>query len=654
MQVQYRPEIDGLRAIAVVPVILFHAGFEPFGGGFVGVDVFFVISGYLITSIILCELNAGTFSIARFYERRARRILPALFLVMAASSLIAWIIFLPNDLLLFSKSLIATTLFSSNVLFWNETGYFDTAAELKPLLHTWSLAVEEQYYIVFPLFLLTMWRYARARTGFALALIGIASLIAAEWGVQNHPEAAFFLLPFRLWELVLGAYVALHVSKHPVRGSHRVFEFASAAGLALILWAVFAFGKATPFPGLSALVPTVGTALIIVFATRGTLVGRLLGSAPLVGIGLISYSAYLWHQPLLAFARYTSLTEPPLWMVLGICALTFFLAYLSWRFVELPFRQKTNTPRRTLLLAGATCAAVAICFGQSGVTSKGFEASFVAGLDDRQQAVWRASTVKPASPGDCHFNTDRFSDELEKRFVACAETFGPGIVVLGDSHGRDLFNAISLTAGYPFVVGSTRPRCRPHTPKPECHYDAFETFLSQHAHYVGKVLYNQAGFYLVADGDGNPGRRDFFKRRSIDLYSPNFDYIDKVSSYLQRLAKYTDVIWVGPRLEPHVNVQKLWRLALACRMIDVPVDRNIGATFRQLDRAIAERLQHLSKLSYVSTLEALSFSPAADLYDCSGPYWTDGDHWNTAGEQRFGPKMMTSLQGLWNRASRTD
>ena len=213
MHMKYRAEIDGLRALAVLPVILFHAGFELFGGGFIGVDVFFVISGYLITTIIISEMGEGKFSIVNFYERRARRILPALFFVMAVCIPFAWMWLSPFDLRNFGQSLVAVSTFSSNILFWLESGYFDTASELKPLLHTWSLAVEEQYYIIFPLFLIATWQFGHIWILALLSLIFLVSLGIAQWSAVNAPSAAFYLLPARGWELLIGVFAAFYL-KH--------------------------------------------------------------------------------------------------------------------------------------------------------------------------------------------------------------------------------------------------------------------------------------------------------------------------------------------------------------------------------------------------------------------------------------------------------
>ncbi|MDJ0757878.1 MAG: acyltransferase family protein [Woeseiaceae bacterium] len=360
---KYRAEIDGLRAVAVVPVLFFHAGFEQFSGGFVGVDVFFVISGYLITSIIWKEMEQGSFSLLDFYERRARRILPALFFVILVSIPFAWIWLLPRDLLDFAQSIVAVVTFSSNVLFWLESDYFATAAELKPLLHTWSLAVEEQYYILFPLFLMVMWRSGANVIYCVLAFVFAISLAMAQWSAFSHPNAAFYLLPTRGWEILLGAFCAFYLMKKGAVACTVFSQTGSAFGLILIAIAVHGFDESTPTPSLYTVVPTLGTALVILLAVPGTLANALLSRKVFVMLGLVSYSLYLWHQPILALAKYRSPQELSAGYSLWLLFISVLLAIVSWRTIEAPFRRKNKTSRRLVFGSSALCASFLVVFG---------------------------------------------------------------------------------------------------------------------------------------------------------------------------------------------------------------------------------------------------------------------------------------------------
>ncbi|UWQ35136.1 acyltransferase (plasmid) [Leisingera sp. M527] len=360
---KYRSEIDGLRTLAVVPVILFHAGIAPFGGGYIGVDVFFVISGYLISSIIFNELERGEFSVLRFYQRRARRILPALFFVVLASLPFAWSWLMPRDLKDFLESLIGVLFFLSNFHFWSEAGYFDTAAELKPLLHTWSLAVEEQYYVIYPLLLMLLMPLGgRAVTG-ALALLFAISLALSHWGLSHHPSATFFLLPPRGWELLAGVFAAMLLRRDGAVPGASHAGMLAAMGLLMILAPVFIYTETTRFPGAYALPPVLGTVLIILFAAPGSLVHRLLSAKPMISVGLISYSAYLWHQPIFAFFKHRFGSASFDQHVFELITLTFLLAVFSYWVVEKPFRRTASLKQFTacmsacfVLTAGATAA----------------------------------------------------------------------------------------------------------------------------------------------------------------------------------------------------------------------------------------------------------------------------------------------------------
>ena len=434
----YRREIDGLRALAVLPVVLFHAGFDTFGGGYVGVDVFFVISGYLITSIIATQLQAERFSIAEFYERRARRILPAIFVVISACIPFAWLWLPPTEMNGFSQSIVAVCGFVSNILFWRESGYFDTQSELKPLLHTWSLAVEEQYYLFFPILLMLTWKLGRRSLVAIMVAIAAASFALAVWGSTRAVASTFFLLPTRGWELLMGALVAMYLLNKPTLKNRTLAgEFLSVAGFALIVISVLTYNKQTPFPGTYALAPTVGTALIILYARPETWVGKLLGLGPMVGIGLISYSAYLFHQPLFAFARHRLPGEPGEAVQLALAGLAFLLAYLVWRFIETPFRNKQNVGRPQLLAVIALGTALLLTFGVGGYATAGYAGRF------------NAAQIAAFSPPKTDFERLCFQQSVQGDPYLKACNFGDltansTFVLYGDSHAQAIFSALDV------------------------------------------------------------------------------------------------------------------------------------------------------------------------------------------------------------------
>ena len=447
----YRPDIDGLRAVAVLAVVLFHAGFAGFGGGFVGVDVFFVISGFLITGLIVDDPH---FSLLAFYQRRARRILPALAVVVFATSVAAYIFFLPEEFLAFSKSVVATTLFSSNILFWHETGYFDAPGDLKPLLHTWSLAVEEQFYFVYPLLLMFCRRVLRSRWIVLLLPLCLISLWASAHAVSSrNEEAAFYLAPFRAWEFLLGTLLA--VGAVPRLGHRLARELLAAFGLALIVWSVVTYSEALPFPGLNALVPCLGAALLIwLGGEQQTIVGRALSSPPLVFIGLLSYSIYLWHWPLFVFARYILMQELSWPAQVSLVLATFPLSYLSWRYVELPVRRGSYWKGWRIVVTGAAATAASLCLGYATIATDG--------LPGRIAPEILALKTHLAERGECHQVTVARVDAGDLCIRGMAGE-APSFVLAGDSHAHAISGGVFAAAaraglsGYQFTAGSFRP-----------------------------------------------------------------------------------------------------------------------------------------------------------------------------------------------------
>jgi peptidoglycan/LPS O-acetylase OafA/YrhL len=555
--IRYRPEIDGLRAVAVAPVILFHAGFGLFAGGYVGVDVFFVISGFLITSILISDLENGSFGLLHFWERRARRILPALFLVLAFSTVAAMALMLPSDLERFSERLYAVATFWSNILFWKESGYFDTASQLKPLLHTWSLAVEEQYYLIFPILLALVWPLGRKRVLWIMIGLTIASLAASEWAARSAPAIGFYWLPFRSFELGIGVLIAFYRQHRNAPGTPVVRQIASAAGLALIALAVFLFDADTPFPGLHALVPTLGAGLIILTAEPGTFVHKLLSRRVPVDLGLISYSAYLWHQPLFAFARLAAGGELSDTLTVLLIVLSLGVAYLSWRFVEMPFRKKGVVSRINIVRFGTLTAAIFLSLGIAGRQTDGFRHLIVTYRVNAAEAA-RFKLISQSTDvdleqtmfddGACRIWRPQIAALKSPRFETCFSRYGRPIVVVGDSHGLNLYNAIARSGVARFVIGAVQPGCRPEAPKPKCRYDDLDRFFQRYGPKLGPVLFHQSGSYFIADDEGKVDSQRAFDAGRYHLKPEN---ISIVAEYLSRRAAayHLNVRWIGPFVE---------------------------------------------------------------------------------------------------------
>lgn len=425
---KYRKDIDGLRSLAVLPVLFFHAGFSLFSGGYVGVDIFFVISGFLITQILLQELAEQRFSIVKFYQRRARRILPAMFSVLFFTTLFAALIIPPELFREFGQSLVSVGVFASNIFFYLETGYFGFAAEKMPLLHTWSLAVEEQFYIFVPPLLYILYRTGLSVLGFIFVLLSLCSLAWSQFLLQDQQQgSSFFLIMSRAWELFVGSLIAIyHLDKRQI--SPQTAQLSSLLGFGMIIGSMFLYQSQTPFPGVTALLPVIGTMLIISFCRQGTWVYRILALAPMVWVGLISYSLYLVHQPVFALSRFLTVAEPSNLVFAGLILLSIVLAYGNYRYVERPFRQPGRFSDRFILVSGGTGCVLVIMTGLFIHVKQG--------LPERYGDVPLANSIL-SSPkrAKCH------SEGGSLAAADACKLSGPyatNWAVLGDSHGVEL------------------------------------------------------------------------------------------------------------------------------------------------------------------------------------------------------------------------
>ena len=432
----YRAEIDGLRAIAVFPVIFFHAGFDFFSGGYVGVDVFFVISGYLITNIIIEGLQNNNFSLIHFYERRARRILPALLVVVCACMPFAWYFFTPHEMIYFSKNLIYVTTYISNFLFLNSSNYFDLSSEMSALLHTWSLSVEEQYYFLFPFFMIYLWKKHINKINIIFICLIIASFISAIVLIHFKPTFSFYMLLTRAWELLIGASIARFLTCHALfleRFSQLKRGIIALFGIILILASVIYFDYSTPVPSHYTLLPVIGASLIILFADKNNICGFLLSRKIIVYFGLISYGMYLWHQPLFVFLRIISGGVAVKENAIGLIFFIIIISHLTRKYIEIPFRNFDFIKLNKFIFCMSMLSLFIIVFGSIGIKTGGYSSrfpnispmmtqnSYALQQVDRCFLLNKSSVVFDLEP--C---TDSHSDKKK-------------ILLIGDSHAASLY-----------------------------------------------------------------------------------------------------------------------------------------------------------------------------------------------------------------------
>ena len=642
----YRADIDGLRAIAVLVVIFFHAEFPFFTGGFIGVDVFFVISGYLITRLMYNEYQAGTFSFSNFYIRRARRILPALIFIIILCCPAAWILMAPDAFIDFSKSVSAAALFASNFFFWQETGYFSATHAHLPLLHTWSLSIEEQFYIVFPALFGAVWFYARKALIPVLIIISLLSFALGIYWAATHPSAGFYLAPSRLWELLAGS-LCVFLTVKPNRISRLIFPW---LGLALIGGATLGYTQATPFPSYYALAPVLGAVLIILFCRAEEGLGRVLSLRPLVGIGLISYSAYLWHQPVFVFARLKMQEEPSFGIMAVLIVVSLFLAYLTWKYIETPFRKPKEHRERGVvraLLASAFTVGLVAGLGLIGSKTDLHETYFSASMDAQDMKLFSFIETHTnydlseymGDDGACNFWVKDPKDIAANKFLNCQETFGKAVIVLGDSHAMNIYNFLYRANVTDFMIGISQGGCRPHDTIANCHLDRAQKFLSENKDAINRVYYHQSGSHLIRDYQGRNDSNAIFD--SSRDYTIDTENIVQVGAYLNSLSADNDVIWLGPFVEARVNFRNLETVEASGLKI-APYNFEV---FRTLETQI--KTQHISedtRYEYISLIDVLDMDENSLVIEGCLTF-RDGDHFSRCGEALFGETLAANLFG---------
>ena len=541
---QYRPAVDGLRGVAVLAVLGFHAFPETVTGGYVGVDVFFVISGFLITGIIARQLLHADFSFTDFYWRRVRRLFPALVLVLATTLALGWFLLLPNEFKQLGKHATAAAAFLANFALWRESGYFDTAAEFKPLLHLWSLGIEEQFYLLWPAVLVWLWKRKTALLGI-LSILVLASFALSVHMAHTAPVANFFWPVSRFWELGAGCLLALAMERPretvpTAAGDRRFLEigynFQSLAGLALIVASIVTFDTTTAFPGWPALLPVVGTLLILATPAEAWIQRNVLGSHLLVWFGLISYALYLWHWPLLSFLNILEAGLPPLtvrWVALGSSIL---LAWLTYRYIELPIRQRKERRFNLRLAAAAAVAGVA-----------GLVVYVTGGVAHRFDADVLALHHGPKLDEVCHA---RFAATTPINYCRTTSAQSPSILFVGDSRAHAIYEvAAPLLAPTHSVMLLGRGGCPPvlnvrvdgyDSNEAECE-QVWRTFVDYAQQTKPKVIIVVGnGSFLISDPTihlSRPGGASKETKEAIFEHG--------IRALLSELTRFSQVIYLG-------------------------------------------------------------------------------------------------------------
>jgi peptidoglycan/LPS O-acetylase OafA/YrhL len=624
-RLQDRPDITGLRAVAVFLVLLYHLG-TPFSGGFVGVDVFFVISGYLITSVILADLTAGSFSFLKFYERRIRRILPALLAMLIVSTVLAWRYLTPAELEAYGRSQCAALFSFSNIFFHNQAGYFASPSTLTPLLHTWSLAVEEQFYIVFPLLIVLIYRTLPRLLALILCILAAVSFVGAAITVSRDANSAFFYAPLRAWELLIGAILARGLLPRIHGLIYR--NVASTVGLALILWAALRYTGGTPFPGAAALAPCVGAALIIAAGETGSsVVGSMLSLRPVVFLGLISYSIYLWHWPLLVFQRtdkmlfaQTELT--PAAKVLFIM-LVVIIASASWFFIEQPIRRGRLRPApRVLIPATASVVAMLAITSIALRTTGGFPGRFP--LDAQRVGAYTNYDRGPSTrDGVCYVQPTAAFADFHSDPCLVQHRGRKAILLAGDSHAAALYPGLAQVFQDDDILQANVSSCRASTIEPA---DSAKICVDLNSFLFGSYLTAHHVDTLLLAARWSMG--DFGALRQTIQFAHDHGI---------------QVVVVGPSIEFDQGLPRI--LAVALRNGDVEqaaAHRDLGP--EQLDAVMAKLAVSEWRVPYISIYQDLC-TPVCPLYAAPEvPLLFDSHHFTAAGAALMAKAMLVRHQ----------
>jgi len=642
----YRRDVDFLRGLAILSVVFFHAGIPWAKNGFIGVDVFFVISGYLITSTTLRDITKNEFKFLRFIERRARRILPGLLTTLALNVPLFLLLFSPKYIENIFKSYLSIMTFVPNFFFWRQSGYFDPKAELQLLLNTWSLGIEEQFYILFAIF---AFFYVKKRVKIKILLIlsvlvFLISLISSITISQYKGGATFYLLPFRLWEFLAGSLIAILDYETRIKTiSTKNQLILKCLGLVILICSLFIPRQNTYWPNWYSIIPIIGTSLIIQNHPNSKITSLIFENRIIGYVGRVSFSWFLWHWPIIVYLNYVSDIQISDRALIFSSFIALIMAIVQFEFIEKRFRnlQKVSTVRfwRFSAITGSLLMTLSIW----GVQTNGFENNWVNYRFREEHKVFAENVLaqqkvaKNLSIGQkpCQFIVNTSVDIERGRMEKCFLEFGKAMVIIGDSHGVVLSDILFKSMPNNFLISWARPTSRP-SKGINGQYADFLSFLNEYNESISKVFFHQSGTYLMKDNQGKVDSEESFRKGSKFRLAERD--VRSTIKYLNLVSKNAEVIWLGPYLESRINLDNPLNMKAS-----VQISNNVIERFEVLDGELKLKVSEFGQFRYVSLLDIYRF-PSDRVFVDECLVWQDMDHPSSCGRLWLAKNRNHQLQ----------
>ncbi len=626
----YRDDIDGLRALSVLAVLFYHLQIFSISGGFLGVDIFFVISGYIITRLIIKEYNLKTFNLSNFYWRRIRRIFPPLIITLLVTNLISLFIFFPNEYDYLSRANLSAIFFISNFFFWKNTDYFNELTSQSPLLHTWSLSVEEQFYIIFPILFIFFYKFKSKNIFFYfIIIISIISLLSANYLGKISPDPNFFFTTSRVFEIGLGALTAF-VEKNNffIKFKNNIannfnLDFLNSIFLIALVLSFFYLDERMNLPNYYTLIPIFACSFIILFNHQKFFIYKILSNKFSSFTGKISYGMYLYHFPIIIFFNYFDFHDFKVLLIFVI----YLISYISWKYFETPFRNKNIISKKVLII----CILGSILIFITNFVNKEIVKNYLSFSIPLEYQNIIDKTKKESDiildDNDCKFikpikTIDKSS--FLKRIEICKKKYGDFLYLAGGSHVGDLYNSIYLNLPEEkFVVANISGSCAMYFKHESCDYDKVLNFIIKNKNNIKYFFYTQIG-------------SDYLK----NFYGPDVEtrHVNLIVSFLKKIKKNNiDVIWFGPQVQPNIEMNHKFIRSMKANNFNLYSLKHVYKVDKYMKKVALE-----NDIKFISKLEITKYDPKKDYLVNNNISYNDSDHWSFFGEKYFGEQIFNS------------